>query len=86
MVVFVIRNEDLIRVGGGNVIVPRDLESFILPSQWAAICDAMESSRMQGTFLSCATELVICVIFAFPCIFCCHPCFYQVFTQCEMDK
>eukprot|EP01036_Dinobryon_divergens_P032362 gene32362-41929_t len=57
MPVYAIRSEDLYVQNAERIIMPRELEGVIMPTQWATICAEMDASKSQATMMSCCTEL-----------------------------
>eukprot|EP01035_Chromulina_nebulosa_P022539 gene22539-29187_t len=53
--------------------VPLNLASYIDQNQWNAVTNSIRGAHSQATALACLLELGCCIVFAFPCIFCCHP-------------
>ncbi len=82
MVVVLVRIEDMLRRGG----VPVELGNFILPNQWNIITEAILKVHTDANFWACCCEVTVCVLFAFPCIFCCHPCFAESMIQGNLSR
>jgi len=54
--------------------VPQDVEGMLRLEEWADIAEAFDQSNDDGHSSACFLELIVCVLFAFPLIFCCHFC------------
>eukprot|EP01038_Epipyxis_sp_PR26KG_P015964 gene15964-21664_t len=61
--------------------VPPQLSSIMSPSQWAAIRATYNRAKNDACCYVCAGEWLCCLLFSFPCIFCCHPCFENLLIR-----
>jgi hypothetical protein len=82
MVVVAVKIEDIL-LGGG---VPLELTSYILPSQWVLITDAIHSAFQDANFWSCCCEVSVCILCFFPFVFCCHPCVAGAIMKHNVDR
>ena len=82
MVIVAVRMEDMLRCGG----VPLELNNLILPNQWHAITDSIYKVHADANFWICCCEVTVCLLFAFPCIFCCHPCVVDTILRKDLHK
>eukprot|EP01031_Cornospumella_fuschlensis_P033433 gene33433-40444_t len=74
----------VIVVNHGEILsphMPNSLLPYMDAGQWQAINASMNSVTSQATCLICMVEWGICLVFCFPCIFCCHGCLTKSFLD-----
>lgn len=67
-----------------NLNVPPELAGTLHLSEWQSIRQALMSGAEEGFCIACGIEWLVCCLFSFPCIFCCHPCFQVAFSQSQI--
>ena len=67
--------------GASGSAVPQNLAGYIDQTKWTAITNSIRGAHSQASAMACFLELGICIIFAFPCIFCCHPFVVNITSQ-----
>ena len=70
--------------GASGSAVPQNLAGYIDQTKWTAITNSIRGAHSQASAMACFLELGICIIFAFPCIFCCHPFVVNITSQDSM--
>ena len=66
--------------------VPPALSNLITADTWKAICSGVASASSQAHGYACCIEVAVCLVCAFPFIFCCHPCIYLGFHAGTIDS
>lgn len=64
-----------------NPMMPTLLIGVMSPLTWTTICRSIADAYREANCIACACEWCICLLFLFPCIFLCHPCFAEIFNQ-----
>ena len=59
----------------GNSLVPPQLVELISQGHWNAISQCIQEAYSESEGVACFLEILCCLVFAFPCIFLCHPLF-----------
>jgi hypothetical protein len=63
--------------------LPPQLADFIQPHIWQQLCDSVRDCHREANCMACVAEWTICILFMFPCIFLCHPCCADLFTDLQ---
>ena len=65
----------------GSSHVPPQLVGYISQGHWNAISQSIQEANRESHGMACAGEILCCLVFAFPCIFLCHPCFVELASK-----
>ena len=68
-------------LGANGSAVPPNLVGYLDQNQWNAITNSIKGAHSQATAMAWFLEIGCCIVFAFPCIFCCHPFVVGVTSQ-----
>lgn len=57
-----------------SVLMPPFLADYLNNEEWTFMRSVVLNKATKSTPIALMIECAICVVFGFPCIFCCHPC------------
>ncbi|RYG94001.1 hypothetical protein EON65_58115 [archaeon] len=61
--------------------LPSVLEAYLSDSHWVVIRSTLLNVQRQAQGLTCAGELAACLCCGLWCVFCFHPCIYNVVLE-----
>ena len=64
-----------------SAMIPAEIESAIDSSLWIQVVERYQRARDDAFRWACLSECCCCVLFSFPCIFCCHPVIEPIFLD-----
>ena len=56
-----------------SAMMPVEVENIIDSNLWIQVVEGYHKARDDAFRWTCLSECCCCVLFSFPCIFCCHP-------------
>jgi hypothetical protein len=78
--------EVVISLFDANNAVPNSIREYINNYQWSLIHSTISQVESIAHGVACCCECSICILFAFPCIFLCHPCIYGTLSTCRARR
>lgn len=67
-----------------SAIMPAEVENVIDGNLWIQVVEGYHKARNDAFTWACASECCCCVLFSFPCIFCCHPVIEPLFLETQL--